>query len=295
VQLYRAENAELTEWRHRGAVFQALERETFNVECPNLFKLGTKWVLIVSPHRPCEYYVGELDLDSCAFVPETHGIIDAGDAYASSISVDDRGRSILWLWGRTRTPPGRGWNGVMVLPRVLSIGPDGALRQQVPTEFARLRGAVTTRSNIRLARSSHVLEGIPADAVEIEAVFAVRGFAAFGFELRRSASEAPSATIAIRRGHLSVGSARAYIGQADRYTVRLFLDKRCLEVYVNDGTAALYSALDAVPAERLLSLFARTPRFDFGDAPGGDAEVIVESLRAWPLSPATFSLERFEV
>jgi hypothetical protein len=147
----------------------------------------------------------------------------------------------------------------MVMPRVLSIGPGPTLRQRVPTEFSRLRGMVTTLSNIRLAQRAQVLEGIPPDAVEIEAMFAVRGFTAFGFELRRSASEAPAAAIVIQRGHLSVGSARAYIGQADRYTVRLFLDRRCLEVYVNDGTVALYSALNAVPADRVLALFARAP------------------------------------
>jgi hypothetical protein len=40
---------------------------------------------------------------------------------------------------------------------------------------------------------------------------------------------------------LTVGSARTYIGSLDRYRLRLFLDKGCLEVYVNDGLAALYS------------------------------------------------------
>src|SRR5947207_1746580 len=61
VQLYRATNDDLSEWMHLGPVFQALERETYNIECPNLFKLGNKWVLIISPHRACEYFVGTLD------------------------------------------------------------------------------------------------------------------------------------------------------------------------------------------------------------------------------------------
>src|SRR5438477_4116596 len=67
VQLYRAVKDDLSEWKHLGAVFQALERENYNIECPNLFKLDGKWVLIISPHRPCEYYVGSLDIGKVKF------------------------------------------------------------------------------------------------------------------------------------------------------------------------------------------------------------------------------------
>src|SRR5206468_12223069 len=124
MQLNRAAIADLTRWIHLGAVFQALERETYNIECPNLFKLDGKWVLIISPHRACEYYVGELDLEERRFIPEKHGILDAGDAYASNISRHDRGRTLRWLWGWTRTPRDRGWNGVMAVPRGLWIAPE---------------------------------------------------------------------------------------------------------------------------------------------------------------------------
>jgi beta-fructofuranosidase len=296
VQLYRAANADLTRWIHLGAVFQALERETYNIECPNLFKLDGRWVLIISPHRACEYYVGEFDLEARRFIPETHGILDAGDAYASNISRDEGGRTLLWLWGRTRTPRDRGWNGVMVMPRVLSIAADGALRQQVPAEFATLRGPLQTFADISLDQGARVLEDIAADAAEVEAEFVVRGVGAFGFELRPSPTEEPSTTVAIQRGMLTVGSARAYIGTAERYRVRLFLDKRCMEVYVNDGTAALYTALDGAPRSRVLAVFTRGVQSEFGPA-GSDrgAGVGLKSLKAWRMSPASFSLDRFHL
>src|SRR5580692_11224765 len=47
VQLYRAEKDDLSQWKHLGAVFQAGERDIFNTECPNLFHLDGKWVLII--------------------------------------------------------------------------------------------------------------------------------------------------------------------------------------------------------------------------------------------------------
>jgi beta-fructofuranosidase len=292
VQLYRAMRADLTRWAHVGTVFQALERETYNIECPNLFKLDGKWVLITSPHRACEYYIGELDLAACRFVPETHGILDAGDAYASNISYDDQGRTLLWLWGRTNTPAGRGWNGVMVMPRVLSIGRDGALRQQTPREFSSLRGPVVTLSDVSLNDGARLLDGVRGDSVEIEARFAARGAVAVGFELRPSASEPASTVISLQRGQLMVGGVRAYVGNSDRHTLRLFLDRRCLEVYVDDGAVAVYKALDAAPRSRAVAVFARTASSNFGPTPASGTGTL-ESLRAWPMAPASFSLDRF--
>src|SRR5439155_24598075 len=54
-------------------------------------------VLIISPHRACEYFVGNLDLEKVKFTPETHGILDAGDAYASNISKDAQGHNPVAL------------------------------------------------------------------------------------------------------------------------------------------------------------------------------------------------------
>lgn len=294
VQLYRAVKDDLSEWKHLGAVFQPLERETYNIECPNLFKLDGKWVLIISPHRPCEYFVGRLDLDKVKFTPETHSILDAGAAYASNISQDDQGRTILWLWGRTNTPAGRGWNGVMTMPRILSVGSDGFLRQEVPPEFRSLRGEAKIFPGVQLGESPLPLDGVPGDAAEIEAEFSTGNFSTFGFELRRAGKPAP--TIAIERGTLTVGNAKAYVGSAERYKLRLFLDKRCLEVYVNDGSVAIYNFIDAQPGDQQIAVFGRTVNPGFG-TPGTrpPASVRLESLKAWPMKPASFNLDHFHV
>lgn len=284
VQLYRAAKDDLSEWRHLGCVFQPLERETVNIECPNLFPLDGKWVLIISPHRPCEYFVGSLDLAKARFIPEAHAVLDAGDAYASNISRDERGRSILWLWGRTNTPPGHGWNGIMVLPRTLSIGPDGFLRQMVPVEFEALRSNGKRFPAQNLGGAPMVFEGVRGDALELQAEFKAPSFSTFGFEVRRSAAGKAAALVTFERGMVKIGNARAYVGNADLVKVRLFVDKRCLEVYVNDGAIAIYSALEAEPEDRGLAVFARGP-----------ANVRLESLQVWEMKPATFSLEHFRI
>jgi beta-fructofuranosidase len=295
VQLYQALKDDLSEWKHLGVVFQALERETYNIECPNLFQLDGKWVLIISPHRPCEYFIGTLDIDKVKFTPETHGILDAGAAYASNISRDDQGRTILWLWGRTNTPQGHGWNGVMTMPRVLSVGADGFLRQQVPREFDTLRGPVKTFAPGPLGDRPVPLESVPGDAAEIEAAFSTPDAATFGFEVSRAGR--PALTIAIERGTLIVGNARAYVGNVERYKLRLFLDKRCLEVYVNDGAVALYNFIDAQPGDQQIAVFARKANVGLSSPEANrlPLSVRLESLQAWPMKSASFNLDHFHL
>jgi len=284
VQLYQAAKNDLREWKYLGCVFQPLERETFNIECPNLFPVDGKWVLIISPHRPCEYFVGTLDLAKARFTPETHATLDAGDAYASNISRDEQGRTILWLWGRTKTPPGHGWNGVMVLPRILSIGSDSFLRQRVPAEFESLRRNPKVFPGRQLGNEPMVLEGVRGDALELQAEFAAGSFSTFGFEVRRSPAGGAAAIVTFQRGMLSVGNARTYVGDSDRVKVRLFVDRCCLDVYVNDGAVAQYTALDANPADRGIAVFSRGP-----------SNVQLESLQVWEMNPATFSLKHFHL
>lgn len=283
VQLYRAKKPDLTKWKYLGHLFQDRDREIYNIECPNLFPLDGKWVLIVSPQRPCEYWVGNLDLEQARFIPQTHGILDAGDAYASNISLDNQGRTILWLWGKTDTPPGKGWNGVMVMPRILSVGPHGFLQQRPPAEFQSLRGEMVSVPATPLHDNPVALPRIQGDAFEMEAVFRPGKSSEFGIEVRRSAAGKAGATIAVRDGTLKVGAAGTYIGHHELYTLRLFLDKRCLEVYVNDGLAAMYRIVNANQDDLGIAVYSKA---------GADSARL-ESINFWPMKPAHFSQRHF--
>lgn len=67
-------------------------------ECPNFFKLGDKWVLIISAHLVLDtgtvlYYVG--DFKDNRFIPESDGVLDSGYYYAPLTHLDDKGRRIM--------------------------------------------------------------------------------------------------------------------------------------------------------------------------------------------------------
>jgi len=313
VQLYHSESGDLGQWKHLGAIFQSLDRETRNFECPNLFPLDGKWVMIVSPNRVCEYWVGDLDIPAMKFAPSTHGILDPGDAYASNISIDSKGRTILWLWGHTDAfsprqaakPNDKAWSGVIVMPRMLSIGPDGYLRERPIPEFETLRGPVLTFPGQPLGEPM-VIAGTPTNCAEIEAIFTGRG--TFGLELRRSADGKPGIVVSIEAGvqdaYLNVGDVRAYVGPAEQYKLQVFLDKRCIEVYANDGVAAVYKLADVPAANTGLAAFgqmAPLPRFPGGRPPAGVSGFTsspsprLESLKVWTLRAATFSFDHFRI
>jgi beta-fructofuranosidase len=284
VQLYRATNDELTKWKHLGPVFEYRDREIINIECPNLFKLDGKWVLIVSPHKPCQYFVGSLDLKRPRFTPESYGVLDAGNDYASNISTDASGRTILWLWGRTDNPPAKGWNSVMTLPRILSIGSDGFLRQRPAPEFEKLRSAVVTAAAVPLTSTPSVIGGIRGDCMELDIEVSLGKAAAVCLDLRCSDSGKAGASIKISsEGLLSVGRATTLLGKNERYRLRVFLDKRVFEVYANDGLAALYATTDAGRDDSGIAASAR----------GDGAELTV--VKGWHLKPAEFDLSRFRI
>ena len=313
VQLYRSESGDLTQWKHLGPIFQSMDRETRNFECPNLFPLDDKWVMIVSPNRACEYWIGDLDIAAMKFLPTAHGIVDPGDAYASNISIDSKGRTILWLWGRTAalspglpvTPNEKAWSGVITMPRILSIGPDGYLLERPIPEFETLRGSVLEFPGQSLEKPS-VIDGAATDCAEIEAVFA--GSGTFGLELRRSAGGKPGVVVSIQAGfqgtYLNVGNVRAYVGPAEKYKLHVFLDKRCIEVFANDGLAAVYKWVDVPAPDTGIAVFGQAaplPKFPGGKPPAGMPDFAapqpprLESLKLWPMRGSAFSLDHFHV
>ncbi|MCW5979319.1 MAG: glycoside hydrolase family 32 protein [Bryobacteraceae bacterium] len=282
VQLYRATTPSLTEWKHMGTVFEYRHRETRNFECPNLFRLGARWVLLVSPHAPCEYFVGGLDLERGRFTPETHGTLDPGTSYASNISRDGQGRTILWLWGRTETNPEKAWNSVMTLPRILSVDADGFLRQTPAKEFESLRGEARKLAGIALRDASEPLGGVQGDCLDIEAELTLDTARAAGLRLRCPETGKPGIEVSFNReGFLTAGNAKIFAGRAGKIDLRLFLDKRVIEVFANEGTAAIFTTVEGAPGAMGVHAFAT----------GGAARI--ESLRAWPLKPARFSLDSF--
>jgi beta-fructofuranosidase len=150
VLLYRSTDLRHWEYMHVLVSGQGLPSGSTNPvasgdmwECPELFPLGGKHVLIYSSMGKVHWQSGRLDEGEMKFYPEKFGIVDDGSYYAAKTQLDSHGVRILWGWIREARPTpeyvSAGWAGMMSLPRELSMGDDGWLNMQVASEVESLR------------------------------------------------------------------------------------------------------------------------------------------------------------
>jgi beta-fructofuranosidase len=273
VALYRADNEELTQWKYLGVLFTHPDAAVKNIECPNFFKLGDRWLLIVSPHGPVEYFTGTFDPVAGKFAAQQRGLMDySGNYYAPNCTEDPQRRRVLWGWIRG-FKSGRGWNGCLTLPRIISMGADGLLRQQPAPELEKLRGQPFSGANIVLRNSTNYLENLKGDTLEIEADFEPGDAKQFGMLVRGSLDGKQAVPITFKEGELNVAGtkARFSLGKDERtFRIRVFLDKAVLEVYVN-GRACFSCVMYPAEDDHGVALFAV----------GGEARIT--SFQAWPM------------
>ena len=280
VNVYRAENEALTEWKYLGVLFQHPDAKVKNIECPNFFKLGDKWVLIVSQAQPVQYFVGSLDPERMRFKAEKRGVMDYGNYYAPNCKEDGKGRRVLWGWVKD-FPPGRGWNGCLTLPRILTLTPDGQLLQQPAPELQNLRNTKAGNpltpewrvTDLQLTDSSKVLENIQGDALEILARFDPGDAKSCGIKIRRFADGRRAVAITYDGKQLDVaGMQMPLVLSPENRTLELhiFADHSVVEVYANPGLC-LTRVIDAGPGDVGVEVFSK----------GGSCKL--QSLDAWPM------------
>lgn len=138
ILLYKSKN--MYDWAFYSVLLEGTTEQGVMWECPDLFHLDGKDVLIMSPikmdRQGIEYhntsstaaFIGELDWNKGKFEVENSHEIDYGlDFYAPQTLLDDQGRRIMiaWMqmWGRTLPTDvlSHAWAGSMTLPRQLSV------------------------------------------------------------------------------------------------------------------------------------------------------------------------------
>ena len=132
-----------------------------------------------------QYYIGTF-ADS-KFTPEKHGQMNwpGGSFFAPEQLVDARGRNIIWGWvvdreanlGRASGlgPPGSkdyGWNGVMSLPRVVSLDSAGELQINPAEELQTLRLNEVAESDIVLRPHQEMTLRASGKSMELQLEFA---------------------------------------------------------------------------------------------------------------------------
>lgn len=307
VALYEAEDGTLLRWRYRGLPLQAEPSETAFFECPNLLRVGDEHLLVVSAHRPVEYRAGRFAPDAGPgelFATSRRGRLDHGAGFYATGRVagapGDAPVIVGWVRGWS---PDRGWNGALGLPRVLSRGPGGHLRQSPVPAVATLRKGEGDEARDRALAETMRVGGVDGPCLEVRATLAPRDSVACGLRLVRAGDGAPVATIRWRPGgedgdgrlevegrswpldlapdrppEPGVGEARPEVTRfpaplpADGVLeLRLFWDRSLLELFARDGRDVCTRVLAAEGEPVAVEAFAE----------GGTARLV--RLRAWEL------------
>lgn len=221
---------------------------------------------------------GSFALDTYTFRPEQEGVLDPGatnvpNYYATNILFDGQGRCILLGWVRG-FPVGRGWNGCLALPRILTIGADGHPRQQPISELAQLRQAHFGVSDLPLSGSPQSFATVQGDTLELQLQVKLGEAQSVEIHLRRSADGTRAVPIRYDGRLLTVaGTEVPLVVGREALDLHLYLDKSVLELFAQDGRVAVTRIIDAHESDQALALFAE----------GGVA--LLESMQVWTMKP----------
>lgn len=276
VLLYEATDGTLERWRYRNILFRYADTSKLCVECPNLFYLNGYWVLLLSTVERVEYFVGEFDLVAGRFIPQDQGWLDGSDnVYATNLLWDDQQRLLCWTWLRGFAP-GRGWSGCLALPRVLSVDADGTLRQRPAAELHALRGAaVTTRAALATGEMQQL--DWQGNALEMAATVTCSPAATFGVRLLPVGTAGQPVQLTCLTDELRLNDKQlAFDRGAAPMTLRLFLDRSVIEVFVNDQVCLTLVLTDPAAAYQIELLAAQ-------------GDVTFEPITLWTLNSLTFS------
>jgi sucrose-6-phosphate hydrolase len=288
ILLYKSEDG--LHWSFQRVLKQNQNRYGVMWECPDLFSLDGKEVIICSPMdmfpEGFEYHngngtlclIGTIDQETGTFQEEENQTVDYGiDFYAPQTILTPDGRRVMigWMqnWDTARLQlPDTPWFGQMTVPRELSIR-NGRLYETPIRELETLRhnqveyqevtfsDGVISLEGIRGRRVDLELELMPGDEEKIYEKFALR-----------FAQDDTYHTAVSFRPHESVlkidrkfsGSRRAAIHQRrslvrsenGKLKLRLILDRFSAEVFVNDGEQVMTITMYTDQKADQISFFA---------------------------------------
>ncbi|WP_127493731.1 glycoside hydrolase family 32 protein [Paenibacillus glycanilyticus] len=295
VVIYRSSN--LTDWNYRGTLLESSGMKGTMWECPDLFTINDRAILIVSPmdmegcKNRCIAILGEYDEANGKFMEQEWVDLDYGtDYYAAQTLLDGKGRRIVigWMdmWGAKAPSAQYGWSGAMTLPRELSLFPDHSLCIRPIIELQKLRHTPRLYEDFILNSETIELPEILSTRLEMQVELDLRRTTAakIGVHLRSSADgqeetilvyDSKYETIKIERNRSGIGDKNSCSYKVKNgesvLKLQVFLDQSSIEVFINDGRAVMTSRIFPRSDSRGVRLFAEQGTATF------------RSLRMWSL------------
>lgn len=239
VLLYKAKDNSLEEWDFLGIPFRRELEHHGIYECPNLLRLGDKWLLILSaPGWNVEYHVGDFDPKIPRFSVEHSGMVDHGAPYfyaPNTLLLGPRKQPVMWGWVRG-FPEGRGWNGVLTIPRELSLNREGELLQTPLPELKNVRGSATDLL-VQWKDENTAVSIPPSSELRLVGGIQSEGFAKF---ILREEHSDETLHIVLGNGESSQNGGTIHLEHEGEFELNIFLDRSVLEIFLNHRVVHTY-------------------------------------------------------
>ncbi|WP_165350698.1 glycoside hydrolase family 32 protein [Ectobacillus funiculus] len=259
----------LFDWTFYSSIYQSKFDENMMLECPDLFRVDGKDVLIFSI-MPCDpkfqgevihktaYVIGKMDYEKGSFELEHQGLLDYGhNFYAPQSAEGKNGERIIigWMqrWNQAAPPRDYGFNGMMSLPRVLTLK-DNKLIQRPIREIDSYFGHRTIHKNATLKMNETIdFHGGKAAYLRVNASILEKQ--KFQLELNKSEDKATRIHVDIENAMISFTSDYGEFSQIDiseccnalqeEVALEVFMDLHSIEVFINSGEKVLsFTAYD---------------------------------------------------
>ena len=275
ILMYKSNN--LKEWEFVTIVDNSKNKVGRMWECPDLFSLNGKGVLIISPQEVkatkdgfhngnnTAYLIEKYDNEKNSFERESCNVIDFGlDFYAPQTLESTDGRRIMigWMqsWENRIVPANFKWCGMMTIPRELTIK-EGCLIQNPIREIKNYYKNTVEYNNLTI-KDEVSLDGIFGR--ELDITIDIDGSQAEEFKIKLAKNNEYETIINFNSKKNIIEFDRTYSGiygdilhkremkvsdKKGKVKMRLIIDKYSVEIFANDGeqvmTSTFYTPLEA--------------------------------------------------
>lgn len=259
---------DLLDWEFHSSIYQSRCEDNLLLECPDLFRIGNKDVLLFSI-MPCDpefqeevnnrtaYVIGEMDYETGIFKAENDGLLDYGHTFYAPQSTEGKNGELLligWMhrWHQTSPPKEYGFNGMMSLPRRLSIE-DYKLIQQPAVEINQYFNPSIIHEEVHLKKDEQIeLKGKQTGYLCLNA--SPSNTNSFTVEVNKSGTKSTRFDIDLADSTILIVSDygnRDRLNIADCFdvnediTLEFFIDLHSIELFINSGKKVIsFTAYD---------------------------------------------------
>lgn len=268
---------DLFNWSFKSVLLEGNKEQGIMWECPDLFNLDGKDVLIMSPieipKNKYEFYninstaafIGKVDWETGKFEIQNYHEIDSGlDFYAPQTCIDTKNRRVMIAWMQMwkRNMPTNdlkhGWSGSMTLPRELHVKNNRLVQSPISHIYKSIK-IDTVFSNKNLENGTLELKEICDKSCYFKFELNVEKTDDFELKLMKSENEfilvnydVNEKVLTVNReksGYKITGEEKEYLFQRSLFVntynnlliLEIFRDTSSLEIFINKEDTATYT------------------------------------------------------